>query len=182
MSAAKAKAPWLWVDLEMTGLDVETDQILEVAAVVTDSDFNVKEEYHRIVYQPQAVLDGMNDWCKKHHGASGLTAAVPHGTPLETVEAELLALMDRHYPRETRAILAGNSIGNDRRFIDKYLVKFEKRLHYRMIDVSSFKEVFREKWGVDFEKKKAHRAIGDIHESIGELKHYLGFVNVPPKA
>ena len=169
----------LWMDLEMTGLDDQNDHILEVAALVTDLDFNTIEELQHIVFQPHAVLDGMNAWCKEHHGKSGLTAAVPTGTPLSQVEDELIALAIRHWGQphqDNRIVLCGNSIGNDRRFIDRYLPRLEKHLHYRMIDVSSFKEVFREKYGIKHEKKNAHRATGDILESIAELKHYLSFV------
>jgi oligoribonuclease len=173
-----------WIDLEMTGLDHLKDQILEVAVVVTDWEFRTLEEYHRVVFQPQQVLENMNDWCKEHHGKSGLTAEVPKGTPIDKVEEELIDLVVRHWGapgKDNRVVLCGNSIGNDRRFIDQYWPRFEKHLHYRMIDVSSFKEVFREKYSVKYDKKNAHRAIGDIHESIGELKHYLSFVEVPQK-
>jgi hypothetical protein len=78
----------MWVDLEMSGLDWNLDKILEVAIVVTDLNFQILDEYHRVVFQPQIILDTMNDWCKEHHGKSGLSAEVPHGTPLEQVEAE----------------------------------------------------------------------------------------------
>jgi oligoribonuclease len=170
---------FFWVDLEMTGLDESKDSILEVAAVVTDLELTPVREFHRVVYQPASVLEGMNDWCKKTHGESGLTAAVPTGTPLATVEKELLTLVDEFFPAKERVVLCGNSVGNDKRFIDRHLPLFAKRLHYRLIDVSSFKEIFREKYRVGFQKANAHRAVDDIHESIRELKHYLGFVKVP---
>lgn len=173
--------PLFWVDLEMTGLDEKVDSILEVAIVITDTEFTTLEEYHRIVYQPQEVLDKMNDWCKHTHGESGLTAAIPNGTPLATVEKEIIELMNRHYKSNDRTVLVGNSVGNDRRFIDAYLPEVAKRLHYRLIDVSSFKEVFREKYGLQFAKGNKHRAIEDIHESIRELSFYLSYVNVPGK-
>jgi len=173
------KKNMFWIDLEMTGLDEKKDQILEVAVVVTDGDLQVQEEYHRVVYQPPSVLENMNDWCKENHGKSGLTAEVPGGAPIDRVEKELLALCDRHFGQKERIVLVGNSVGNDRRFIDAYLPEFSKRLHYRLIDVSSFKEVFRERYGIKFEKKNAHRAVGDIHESIKELEHYLSFVKIP---
>jgi oligoribonuclease len=168
------------MDLEMTGLNEAQDQILEVAAVVTSTDLKPVGEFHRIVYQPPAVLEGMNDWCKKHHGESGLTLACASGTPLAQVDQELTEFARRFFKKEERIVIAGNSIGNDRRFIDRYLENFQKLLHYRMIDVSSFKEVFRERYGVKFEKHSAHRAIGDIHASIAELEHYLSFVKVSP--
>ena len=171
----------LWVDLEMTGLDDVQDKILEVAAVVTDLDFTPLDTLHHVVFQTQEVLEAMNDWCKEHHGKSGLTAEVPKGTPLAQVEQELIAFSGKHFSPKTRIVLAGNSIGNDRRFIDRYLPEFAKLLHYRMIDVSSFKEIFREKYRIGFNKANAHRAVGDIHESIKELKHYLSYVQVPEK-
>ena len=171
-------AKLLWVDLEMTGLDETKDVILELAAIVTDLDFNVLDQLHHVVFQPQEILDGMDDWCKKTHGDSGLTAKVRDGTPLATVESELLALMAKHFDAKEPILLAGNSIGNDRRFIDKYMPEAAKRLHYRMIDVSSFKEIFRQKYGVKVEKKNHHRAVDDILESINELKTYLGYVTV----
>jgi oligoribonuclease len=165
-----------WIDLEMTGLDENRDHILEVAVVVTDLEFKPLEEYHRVVFQPQSVLDGMNDWCKENHGKSGLTAAVPGGTPLATVEKELQGLVERHFSHKERVVLCGNSVGNDQRFILKYMPELSKRLHYRLIDVSSFKEIFRDKYGVNFQKGSKHRAIDDIHESIQELKLYLSHV------
>jgi len=174
--------PLLWIDLEMTGLDEQIDSILELAAVITDTELKPLEEYHRVVFQPDEVLKNMNDWCKKTHGDSGLTAAVPKGAPLATVETELLEILGRHFATSDRIVLAGNSIGNDRRFIDRYMPELAKRLHYRVIDVSSFKEVFRERFKIHFPKGNAHRAVDDIHESIRELAHYLSFVQVPAPA
>ena len=168
-----------WADLEMTGLDENQDQILEFAAVVTDLELKPIAEHHRVVFQPQSVLDGMNDWCKENHGKSGLTADVPQGTPLAQVEKELIEFCKPYFSAKDRIVLVGNSIGNDRKFIDKYMPEFAKLLHYRMIDVSSFKEIYRDLYNVKFEKKNAHRAVGDIHESIAELKHYLSFVKIP---
>lgn len=168
---------WFWLDLEMTGLDDTNDVILEVAAIVTDTDLKPLGELHRIVFQTPEVLARMNDWCVKTHGASGLTAAVPGGMPLGEVEKELLALCDRFYTAKDRIVLTGNSIGNDRRFVDRYLPEFSKRLHYRMIDVSSFKEIFRDRYGMEFKKNNTHRAIDDVRESIKELEHYLSYVH-----
>jgi len=171
-----------WIDLEMTGLDDVKDHILEVAVMITDLDLNVVAEYEQVVFQPPAVVEGMNDWCKKHHGDSGLTAAIPGGKPLIEVEQDLIQLAKKYFKHDERIVLVGNSVGNDRRFIDRYLGEFAGKLHYRLVDVSSFKEIYREKYGVKFEKKNAHRALGDIQESINELKYYLSFVNVPGPA
>lgn len=162
----------------MTGLDETKDVILELAAVVTDFDFNPLDQLHHVVLQHQSALDAMDDWCKKTHGGSGLSAKVKEGAPLAQVETELLTLIDKHFTSKDQVLLAGNSIGNDRRFIDKYMPRVAKRLHYRMIDVSSFKEIFRGKYGIKVKKKDTHRALDDIQESINELKTYLTYVTV----
>lgn len=163
--------------MEMTGLDDLKDHILEVAVVATDYDLNPIANHQNIVFQPPEVINGMNDWCKKHHGASGLTAAIPSGAPLEQVENELIDFIHLHFGKKAnKIVLAGNSIGNDRRFIDRYMPRFAARLHYRMVDVSSFKEVYRERYGIEFKKQDKHRAVDDIYESIAELRHYLSFV------
>lgn len=173
---------YLWLDMEMSGLDVEKCRILEVAAIVTDGDFRELETYHSVVYQPPEVLAAMDEWCQKNHGASGLTAAVANGKPEALVEQELLGLIQRHFPAKDRPVLCGNSIGQDRKFIDAYMPKLAERLHYRMLDVTSFKIVFRDRFKIEFEKKGSHRALDDIRESIGELNHYLSYVKIalPP--
>lgn len=176
-----AKKALFWIDLEMTGLDERVDSILEVAIIITDTDLNPLHQYHRVVFQPPEVLKNMNDWCKKTHGESGLTALIPNGTPLATVEKEVFDLIQKFYPPSDRIVLVGNSVGNDKRFVDKFMPEVAKRLHYRLIDVSSFKEIFREKYNLSFQKKNAHRAVDDILESIRELAFYLSFVH-PPKS
>ena len=171
-----------WVDLEMTGLDENIDQILEVAVLITDLDFQVLDTYHRIVYQSQTVLDGMNDWCKTTHGKSGLTALVPKGIALDVIEKDLLELAGKHFifgKNIEKIVLCGNSVGMDKRFIDKYMPELAKRIHYRLVDVTSFKEVFKSKYNTTIQKAEGHRALDDIHESIKELKHYLSFVKMP---
>jgi oligoribonuclease len=97
--------PLFWIDLEMTGLDEKTDKILEIAVVITDEELNSREEYHRVVFQPKEILDTMNDWCKKTHGESGLTAAVPNGLPIEQIDDELISLISRHFAVDDRIIL-----------------------------------------------------------------------------
>ena len=172
---------FLWMDLEMTGLDDIKHRIVELAAVITDLQFEPLEELHHVVYQPAEVLADMDPWCVKTHGASGLTARISTGTPIERVEQDLLNMFDRHFKKDFRIILCGNSIGNDRRFIDRYLPKVAAHLHYRMVDVSSFKEIFREKYGVQVKKENKHRAIEDVYASILELKTYLNYVQIPSK-
>ena len=171
-----------WIDLEMTGLDEQIDSILEVAIIITDLDLKPIEEYDKAVFQPPEVLEKMGDWCKKTHGASGLTEKVKTGSSLPQVEKEVLAILDRHFPpspNSEKVVLCGNSVYNDKRFIDKYMPEVSKRLHYRMIDVSSFKEIFKRKYGVKVEKKNTHRALDDIRESIDELKTYLSSIKPP---
>jgi oligoribonuclease len=176
-----SKKKLLWVDLEMTGLDEKTDHILEIAAIITDSELKTLDQRHYIVYQPETVLENMNDWCKTHHKKSGLTELIPTGLPLSEIEPVLVAWVEEHFGKKhgkDGAVLAGNSIHSDRRFIDAHMPAFANTLHYRMVDVSSFKEIFRDRYSLKYEKKNAHRAIGDLHESIAELDYYLSFVNV----
>lgn len=175
-----ATKKFLWVDLEMTGLDETRDVIIEFAAIVTDIDLKSLEEYHAIVFQPPEKLAQMDEWCTKTHGESGLTAQIPNGKPLAKVEEEICELLSRHFTqkgKEHRPILAGNSISQDRKFIDRYMKDFSSRLHYRMVDVSSYKEIFKHRWGLEFKKENKHRAIDDIKESIRELDFYLGYVH-----
>lgn len=166
----------LWIDLEMTGLNVEKEVIIECAAIVTDFDFNTLETYETIVKQEQKYLDTMDNWNTEHHGKSGLTAKVPNGKESELVEKELMQLIDRHFitEEERRPILCGNSISQDRLFITKYWQNLDKKLHYRMLDISSWKIIMNNKYNIKFDKQDKHRALDDIQESIQELKFYIG--------
>ncbi|MBI4925413.1 MAG: oligoribonuclease [Bdellovibrio sp.] len=170
-----------WIDLEMTGLDEKVDHILEIAAVITDLDLNPIETYNQAIFQPPEILMQMNSWCKENHTKSGLVNLIPKGIQLKQAEKDLLDLVNRYFDQKDQIVLTGNSVGNDRRFVDRYFTEFAKRLHYRLIDVSSFKEIFREKYNLKFEKQNAHRAKDDVFESIRELKFYLSFVHVPPE-
>jgi len=170
----------LWIDMEMTGLDVTREVIIEVAAIVTDLELNPLDTYDMVVKQPQAHLDAMDEWNTKHHGESGLTARVPSGREPERVEDDLIQIVEKHFGKE-RPIIAGNSIFQDRSFIDRHMPRLAARLHYRMVDVTSWKILMYERFGLEFEKKKAHRALDDIHESIGELRFYLQYVTPPAK-
>ncbi len=170
---------YLWLDMEMSGLDVSKCRILEVAAIVTDNAFTPLESYHAVVYQAPEVLSAMDSWCQETHAKSGLTAAVAKGAPEAEVERQLIGLVDRHFNAQEKAVLAGNSIGQDRKFIDAYMPALANRMHYRMLDVSSFKLIFNDRFGIRFEKRGNHRALDDILESIGELKLYLSHVALP---
>ena len=142
---------FFWLDLEMTGLDPEKEVIIEAAAIITNDQLEEIDSYHCIVQQDQEYLEKMDKWNTKQHKKSGLYDLVPKGIPQSQMEEDLLALANKHYKNE-RVILAGNSIYQDRLFIRKYLLKFEKKLHYRMLDVSAWKIIFANK-GVEFKKK-----------------------------
>jgi oligoribonuclease len=160
------------MDMEMTGLNVDHEVIIEVAALVTDLKFKELDLYHAIVNQPQIYLENMDDWNQSHHKDSGLLALIPSGKSPDVVENDLLEFLDRHF-KDEKAIIAGNSIGQDRLFIDRYFTQFSQRLHYRMLDVSSWKLIFNNVYQLKYEKKSAHRALDDINESIAELKFYM---------
>jgi len=166
----------LWIDLEMSGLDEKQHKILEVAVIITDLNLEVLHQYDKVVFQPPEVLEAMDDWCKKTHSLSGLTKAVEKGVPLSQVDNEVITIINQYWSNKDQVILTGNSVGNDKRFIDAYMPKLASRLHYRIVDVSSFKEIFRSKYNIQFKKGNQHRALDDIVESINELKHYLTFI------
>ena len=166
----------VWLDLEMTGLELETDVIIEIATIITDGDLNIIAEGPDIViHQSNEIMDNMNEWCTRQHGLSGLTAAVK-SSQVTTAEAErqTLAFISQ-YVEEGKSPLCGNSIGQDRRFLEKYMPKLGSFVHYRNIDVSTVKELAR-RWKpellVDKDKTSAHRSLSDIHQSIQELQHY----------
>ncbi len=171
-----------WLDLEMTGLEVEKEKILEAAALVTDHDLKAFGSLEAVVYQSPEVLAGMDEWCRKTHGKSGLVDRVPHGITEAALDDRLCALLDTPDCPKGRPILAGNSIAQDRKFIDRYLPKFAARLHYRMLDVSSFKIIFEHRLGLKYKKQNKHRALDDVRESIAELQYYLGYVRFESSA
>lgn len=165
----------LWVDLEMTGLDVQNDVIIEVAIEVTDFNFKTLASYEAIIHHSDDVLDNANEWAKAQHAASGLTERVrAQGRPERDVIHEMVGFIQAQFGDEP-AIMAGNSIHNDRNFVKQWWPEVEALLHYRMLDVSAFKILMQTKYNVTFEKKDAHRAFDDIQASIAELQHYLEF-------
>ena len=172
----------LWLDMEMSGLDLNKEVIIEVACIVTDMNFRELDSFETVVKQPQQYLDNMDAWNTEHHGKSGLTAKVPGGMDPDMVEAKLVDMINKHFPDSARdlkkrPILAGNSIMQDRLFIDKYFKVLANRLHYRMVDVSSWKVICNNKFNIEYKKQNSHRALDDIRESMGELRFYLDFLN-----
>ncbi|MBK9033301.1 MAG: oligoribonuclease [Myxococcales bacterium] len=168
----------LWLDMEMTGLDPARERVLEIATIVTD---DLLEEVaigpDLVVHQPDEILAAMDRWNTDHHGGSGLTERARASRVTEAeAEAQTLAFVDAHFGPKDRPVLCGNSIHQDRRFIRRYLPAFDARLHYRMIDVSTVKELGR-RWfptalAAQPPKVESHRALGDIRESIAELRYY----------
>ncbi|XP_049449144.1 small fragment nuclease [Epinephelus fuscoguttatus] len=177
MSSGAMSQRMVWVDLEMTGLDIEKDQIIEMACIITDSELNILAEGpNLIINQPNELLEGMSEWCKEHHGKSGLTQAVKDSKiTLAQAEYEFLSFVRQHTPPGS-CPLAGNSVHADKKFLDKYMPQFMYHLHYRIIDVSTIKELCRRWYPEEYKnvplKKAAHRALDDIHESIKELQYY----------
>jgi oligoribonuclease len=169
-----------WIDMEMTGLNVDAEVIIEVAAIITDFDFRIIDTYEAVVKQPQIYIDNMDDWNREHHTDSGLIAKIPNGFEPDRVELNLIDLVKKHWPEGgEKPMLAGNSITQDRLFIARYFRKFNNHLHYRMLDVSSWKIVMQKKYNYKYQKANSHRALDDIKESIDELKNYCSFLNVP---
>ncbi|KAJ2813118.1 Oligoribonuclease, mitochondrial [Coemansia furcata] len=170
--------PLVWIDCEMTGLDSENDTILEIACIITDGSLNILASGPEIViHHPQHVLDKMNEWCVEHHGKSGLTARVLDSTvTMEEAETAVLDLVKQCCAQPRVAVLAGNSVHVDCAFLRRYMPRLIEHLHYRIVDVSSVKELAR-RWNPEVlqrapAKSLAHRALDDIIESIEELRYY----------
>jgi oligoribonuclease len=169
-------ADLVWLDMEMTGLDPDRERIIEIATIVTDSELNILAEGPVLaIRQPEALLDAMDDWNQRQHGGSGLLARVRNeGVSEREAEATTLAFLERHVEKK-RSPLCGNTIWQDRRFLTRYMPTLEGYLHYRMIDVSSIKELVQ-RWRPDlaggYSKRNEHTALADVRESIEELRYY----------
>ena len=174
----------VWIDCEMTGLDLARDALIEIACLVTDSDLVVLGEGLDLIIKPPAeALDQMEDVVREMHTASGLLAELPGGVTLAEAQDQVLAYI-RRYVREPRRVpLAGNSIATDRAFIARDMPELDAFLHYRMVDVSSIKELARRWYPRTYfaspPKRGGHRALADITESIQELRYYRATVFVP---
>lgn len=171
------KAKLLWVDLEMTGLDPEKDKILEVAAIATDMDLNEIATYEAVIKVDENIIKERmvgEFWERNQDSYNALVKQNQNGKSAQAVEKELLEFLDQNFGKEI--YLAGNSIHQDRKFIEREMPELNKRLHYRMLDVSAWKIYFENALGQKFTKKDSHRALDDINGSIEELKWYLTFL------
>jgi oligoribonuclease len=167
----------VWIDCEMTGLDLEVDELVEIAVVITDYDLNPIDAGLSIVIKPDAsALESMGEFVRAMHTESGLIEEIPNGVSVAEAEYEVLEYVLKHVPDEQRAPLAGNSIGTDRAFLAKYMPRLDGHLHYRNVDVSSIKELAKRWYPRAYfnspAKNGGHRALADILESIRELRYY----------
>lgn len=178
------KATLLWLDLEMTGVDVESDVILEVAAIATDWDFKEIATFEAVIQQDETfmrtqmakaknVWTGKNFWDENPEARDGLFAQNKSGKQQSEVERAFISFIDAQFNTDEPVYLAGNSIHNDRRFIYTYMPQLDAKLHYRMLDVTAWKLIFENKFHKKFASPKSHRALDDIRRSIAELEYYL---------
>jgi oligoribonuclease len=171
------KEPLVWIDCEMTGLDVTRDALIEVAVVITDADLNIVDPGIDLLITPPAeALEGMNDFVRQMHTSSGLLDELPSGTTMEDAQQQVLDYIRRFVPTPKKALLAGNSVGTDKMFLEANMPMVIDHLHYRLVDVSSIKELAKRWYRKAFEeapvKHGGHRALADILESIQELEYY----------
>ncbi|KFI46288.1 oligoribonuclease [Bifidobacterium boum] len=174
----------IWIDCEMTGLDIFHDELCEVSVVPTDFDLNVLDEGVDYVIKPSdAAVAHMNDFVRAMHTRSGLINEWEHGLSLEEAERKVTEYVARFTPDGVKPLLAGNSVGSDKKFLDRYMPALMEHLHYRVIDVSTIKELTR-RWYPDVYRNRpakngGHRALADIIESIDELRYYRDMLFVP---
>jgi oligoribonuclease len=167
----------VWIDCEMTGLDLSVDELVEVAVVITDFDLNILDPGFTIVIKPNdSALEHMNDFVRQMHATSGLDTEIPSGVSLADAEFQVLEYILKFVPTGQQAPLAGNTIGTDRAFLAKYMPRVDGHLHYRSVDVSSIKELVHRWFPRVYynapKKDGGHRALADILESIRELGYY----------
>lgn len=171
----------IWIDLEMTGLDTQQDEILEIATLITDAELNILAEGPVIaIYQPDAVLNHLDAWNTLHHGRSGLLERCRHSRyTVQEAEADTLAFLKKYVPAG-KSPMCGNSICQDRRFMARLMPELERYFHYRNLDVSTLKELVK-RWYPDkqYLKESTHVALADIHDSVAELRHYRQHIFVP---
>jgi oligoribonuclease len=167
----------VWIDLEMTGLSLEADEIVEIAAIVTDADLTELDHGISLVIKPgQQSLDNMDDYVTNMHTESGLITEIPGGITIAAAQAQVLDYIKSYIPEPRKGHLAGSSVYVDRGFLAKFMPEIDEHLHYRLIDVSSIKELARRWYPKAYfnspEKTGNHRALADIRESIAELRYY----------
>jgi len=183
--ADRATDRLVWVDCEMTGLDLGKDQLVEVAVIVTESDLTELDSGLNIIIRPAdlAVLDSMDEVVREMHAASGLLEEIPNGVTLAEAEEKILDYVRQYVPDSRKAPLAGSSVYVDRGFLARDMPALDSHLHYRVVDVSSIKEMARRWYPRAYfnspEKRGNHRALGDIRESIAELRYYRDAIFVP---
>lgn len=174
----------IWIDCEMTGLDIDHDELCEVSVVPTDFDLNVLDEGVDFIVRPSdAAVDHMNDFVRAMHTRSGLIHEWEDGLDVEEAQQAVVEYVKRFTPDGVRPLLAGNSVGSDKKFLDKYMPRLMEMLHYRVVDVSTIKELVR-RWYPDVydhrpAKNGGHRALADIIESLDELRYYRQAIMVP---
>jgi oligoribonuclease len=173
----------VWIDCEMTGLDLHHDALIEIAVLVTDGELNIIDEGIDVVIKPpDGALKQMSDVVRGMHVTSGLLTALPDGVALADAEAQVMRYVRTHVPDAKKAPLCGNSIATDRSFLARDMPALDAHLHYRMVDVSSIKELARRWYPRAYfaspEKQGGHRALADITESIRELKYYRAAIFV----
>ena len=175
----------VWIDCEMTGLSLEADALIEVAALVTDFELNQLGDGVDVVIKPPAeALVQMDDFVRNMHTTSGLLEELDGGTTMDDAQQQVLAYIREWVPEPRKAPLGGNTVGTDRNFLARDMAELEAHLHYRIIDVSSIKELSRRWYPRAYfgspKKSGGHRALADIRESIAELRYYREAVFVPP--
>jgi oligoribonuclease len=175
----------VWIDCEMTGLDLKADALVELAVLVTDAELNVLGEGVDVVIRPpEEALEQMGDFVRNMHTTSGLLKELAHGVTLAEAEAMAMTYIKEYVPEPRKAPMAGNSIATDREFIGRDMHDLDTHVHYRMVDVSSIKELARRWYPRAYfaapEKHGGHRALADIQDSIAELRYYRKAVFVPP--
>jgi oligoribonuclease len=175
----------VWIDCEMTGLSLEADALIEVAALVTDFELNqLGDGVDVVIRPPDAALEQMDDFVRSMHTTSGLLEELAGGTTMEAAQEQVLAYVREWVPEPRKAPLGGNTVGTDRNFLARDMAELEAHLHYRIIDVSSIKELSRRWYPRAYfgspKKSGGHRALADIRESIAELRYYREAVFVPP--
>ena len=174
----------VWIDCEMTGLDLTRDALVEIACIVTDGELNALDEGIDVLIKPPAeAIDSMDEVVREMHTTSGLLAALPDGLSLAEAQELVLAYIRQHVPESRKVPLCGNSIATDRAFLARDMPELDAFLHYRMVDVSSIKELARRWYPRTYfaspEKRGGHRALADILESIRELRYYRQAIFVP---